>query len=985
MKIRARRILRWPALHDVTLRALSLLALLAIVLSGPHIPFREPALELQVEHAGCDPVVVPVDASHPSGIACELWGLSPFEGARGPKAPGTLTLWVEATEGARVVVAVDGRWSAPISMSMGEQRMLIAVDKGAREVTVTATLGPKIRAFRLPIVTAEASLELARLRGLVARRKRGTPSGVSPAEARRSLEVELEALAKSAIPSIRAKAIGQLGRVHLEDDDPKVAFDLFRRAMEADRVAGLVADEISDGIAFSVHLVTYHEIDEARAVLDHLDRLVEDYDVPAGAAQIPTYRASIAEALGDIAVAQRLMTISEERSTRLDLQGQLAYIVEQQRELLAMLGRYEEAKKYLDRAKPDDTNACARARYYNNLGWYRLLVGREEYRGAKVDLDKARRLFSAECDNKRELRNVLTNLAALALDLGELGDAERHLKEARDAYPKAPARMVAEWELIDARLHLERGQIEDAEASFRDVRELSKAAGLPDYALDAELGLAESLERSHLPMEALKAYAEADDQLDRWSQLIPFGSGKQSFFLRHRQGVERYLGLLFEQAAHADGGRDAWVRRMACVARRSQSRTLASMEWAHRLTRAPSRHADVARAAETLQKTRDALAAEAAEAHRLPSSAQRQKMMKELIARAAKAAGALDEIVSRVVGARPIPSCEGDASRGLVEPGASEVTLTYHPVGGDQWIGMAVSRSIAVAERFSFDPHPEKIKLPTDLGVRERWRAEMGAKLLSPFTGAFGDDIERVRIFAAEPVGLVDIHDLPLDGPDDTLASRFSVSYGVDLAGLAPAPRAKRALLVAVPTPELTMPPREVAHVREALERAGWSVRALVGEEATLAAVLRELAEPGLELFHYAGHGAAEGVDGWESHVMLAQNGWLSVPDVTALPRAPRLVVLSSCDAANAKDHVYVDGPSLAHAFLVAGAERVIGSPHRNNDATTMQVMKELYRNHLPALAADPSPALRDSFHVLAARPDMKNVSTFPQLRVIAR
>lgn len=997
MKSWARGRLRWPALGTMTVRTLSWLLLLAIALNVCHFSVAEPTLELEVEVAGCDPVVVPVDASHPDGRACEVWGVSPFEGARGRKPAGTVTLWIKVTEHARVVVATDGRWSeplVPVKEEQGGQRHLIAVDKGAGEVTVTARRGRKSRVYGLPIVTAAATPELSELREAILRRKRGAPDGMTAAEAREALESDLYELVRGGDPDVGAKAIGQLARIHSRDDDPRPSFDLFRKAMNADRARGLVADELADGLAFVRLLVSHHAIDEAHAVLDRITQLSKVHDFAVGAALIPYYGGLVPFELADLGAAHRLTSISEERATRLDLEGHLGDVYQKLLELLPMLGRNQEAE-VIFRSKlkePDDANACALAQYYTNRGWYRLLAGSAAPPGAKVDLEEARRLYASTCDDQDDRRTLLTNLAILSLDLGELDEAERNLEEARRALPDATIKTKVEWMLVDARLSLRRGRSAEAEASFREAERLSQAAGLLDYAVDATLGRAESLERSNRRAEALKAHAEADDQLNRWSQLIPFGKGKQTFLARREHGVERYLSLLLAESERREGEREALVRRMACVARRSQSRVLAAMEWSYHLGRAPSHHAGVARAAEDFNRARRDLTVRASQVLRLADPAEQEKQLASLVEASSRAAGELDEVVARVAGARPAPTCESESSRALMEPGKDEVALVYHPLGAGQWLGMAISRARALAARVSFDP--KNVTRPDVEKVREKWLNELGQQLLTPFMPVLRGEERRLRVFAAEPLGLIDIHDLPFGGPGaPPLGTRFSVSNGVDLAPPAAAVRARRALVVSVATNGLSMPAQEASHVRDALQRDGWVVRELTGDAATHDAVRRELMEPGLELFHYTGHGVARGADGWESHVMLGRGQWLLSADVSALPRAPRLVVLASCEAASDRaradrapdKRAYAEGASLANAFLVAGAERVIASPYRNNDATTMQVMKELYRNHLSALLTDPSVALRESLEALRARPDMAYVNAFPRLRVIAR
>ncbi|MFT3773441.1 MAG: CHAT domain-containing protein [Minicystis sp.] len=946
-----------------------------------------------MEYAGCDPVRVSSGDTRPDGRACEIWGTSIIDGAR---RPGTLTLWVKASEGARLVVAADGRWLPPLPSSGREQegaRLDVDVDKGVREVTVTAKLGSKSRVFRLPIVTAEGTEDLFSLKEAIALRKGRRPPEMTDAEAQNKLDKEIGRLMGSPSPAIRAKATGQRARVLTQRGKVEEAILTFRQAMAGDHEVGLVADEVADGIAFARLLLEGpREIEEAGLVLTRVERLAEESDFPAGRAMIPHYRAVIAEALGDLGSARRLENESEERSRRLALEGHLADVYQRQIKLLDMLGRHDEAKAYVDTKlkKPDEANACALGQYYNNMGWHRLLTGGAERVAAKLDFEEARRLFSSSpepggrtCTSARELRNVLTNLAHLALEQEQPEEAERRLEEAHRAYPDAPVRLTAEWNVMSARAALARRDYVRAEGLFRTARTLSKAAALPSDAVNATLGLAEALERIGSTEEALLAYHEADEELNRWSMLIPLGEGKQTFFGERERGVRRYLELLSTRAdaARREGGSsERWVRQMACVARRSLTRALASMEWAYRLARTPAEHAELARAARDQERRRKALSEEANRALLITDPAEQAQRLAELITMAAQDETAFDAKVARVAGPRPAPSCEEGAPGG--QPEDDEIVLVYHPLEAG-WAGLALTRSTAVLHRFAFAD--EGAIAPLDHERRRALRDKLGDALLGPFAGVLGEGKKKIRILAAEPLGSIDIHELPIPG-GATLGSRFSVTYGVDLPRPpAPASSERRALLVAVPTRNLSMPARETGYVREALKRAGWSVRELVGPDATRAAVRRELEQPGVELFHYAGHGVSRGRDGWESHLVLDGGEWISIADVLGLARAPRLVVLSSCQAAAAKGNASVEGPNLAHAFLIAGTERMVASPLRNDDATTTAVMKELYDRHLPALLDDPPAALRVTFEALEAREDLKGISSFPHLRVLAR
>lgn len=975
---------RLPALRTWARGALRWLCLLfAAAYTASHISLREAPLDLEVEYAGCDPVLLPV------GLSCEVYGVSALSGARGPAAPGTLALWVKASPGARVVAAIDGQWREPLGGEVDEQggrRMVIAVDKGARELTVTARRGRAQRTFRLPIATAEASEDLLSLRDADAIRKGRRPQQMSEGAAREALSAAVDRLMWSDAPAVRAKTKGLLARVRVHED-PAAAMDLFAEAIDDDRAAGLVGDEVADGLAYARLLfASGHDPAAASAILDRVGGVIAEGDFPTGRALLPYFRALLAEERGDLGEARAQATMAEQRARRLDLQRLLDDVYQLQVQLLDVLGRYEDAAAYLEqKVKAPEGPPCAVAQYHTNMGWHRLLA-RSRGRSARPDLEEARRLFGPQggCPDARELRNVLTNLADAALDEDRLDEAEALLDEARRVFPRAPALMRVEWAVSAGRLDRLRGRRAEAERLYQEAETLGRAAGLPDFALDATLGRAALLERDQ-PEEAIRAYERADDQLDQWSRLVPLGEGRQTFFARRERGVQMYLSLLLaevDRARREGGDAGAWARRMGCVARRSLTRVLAATEWAYHLSRVPAGDPALLRATREREERRAALAREAEAAIHLQDPAEQDQQLADIAARGAQADSAFDAAVSRVAGPRPKLSCEEGASD-LPAPGPDEAILVYHPLGGGAWAGIALSATQAVVARLAFDP--ADVARPADLGRRAARRRRLGELLLGPFEGVLAGK-RRVRIVAAEPLGSIDLHDLVSPaGGDRPLGERASVVYGADLGRRADLPaRGKRALVVAVPARGLRLPAAEADHVAGALRSDGWSVTSLVGEEATLAAVRRALDAPGVDLFHYAGHGVAKGRDGLESRVMLAGGDALSISDVLATARGPRLVVLASCQAAAPAGDAYVAGSSLAHAFLIAGADFVMASPYDNEDDATLQVMDELYTRHLATLRDDPAAALRASLGAMNGRPDLSGVP-LPRMRVLSR
>ncbi|RYG65632.1 CHAT domain-containing protein, partial [bacterium] len=133
---------------------------------------------------------------------------------------------------------------------------------------------------------------------------------------------------------------------------------------------------------------------------------------------------------------------------------------------------------------------------------------------------------------------------------------------------------------------------------------------------------------------------------------------------------------------------------------------------------------------------------------------------------------------------------------------------------------------------------------------------------------------------------------------------------------------------------------------------------------------------------HYAGHGVASGRDGWESLLPLAGGTHMSISAILALPAVPRAVVLSACDGAGAASgEGAAPGPGLglAHAFLAAGAHRVVAAMRPVADATAATVLGGLYEDG--RAAEDFAAALRRSELALRASDPEADWSAFRVLR----
>jgi len=137
-----------------------------------------------------------------------------------------------------------------------------------------------------------------------------------------------------------------------------------------------------------------------------------------------------------------------------------------------------------------------------------------------------------------------------------------------------------------------------------------------------------------------------------------------------------------------------------------------------------------------------------------------------------------------------------------------------------------------------------------------------------------------------------------------------------------------------------------------ALHRLHPDAEVLQGRGATAAAVLAGLS--GARLAHLACHGRFRADHPQFSHLALA-DGPLTVYDLAALPRPPRVLVLSACDAARCASAPGEELLGLAAALTTLGTRTLIAPVIAVPDEATAPLMADLHRRLLagdrPAVA----------------------------------
>jgi hypothetical protein len=891
--------------------ALWTIASLAVAGCAPSESLRPPPLV--VELSGCSAVV--------AGAACEIGGKQ------------TIRLWVKASADAVVTLRAGGaEIVAPRTLVDGGMQIPFEVSPSARTITVTAARGRAVAEVRIALTARERSPTLDRAREL---RKSGRID-----EAARILE---GVLADPDAPG-RQQATRDLARVERARGAGDRAVVLFREAILRDHEARRVSEEIDDRLALAYTLLYDARADpgrfeEARTVLGAIAPGAREHD--DGRARAPYYLGLVAHETGDLRAALPLFRLSAERSARLGLVDERLDALALWADTLVALGRQDEAVAILgelEAAIPPVAAACRRAQLVGNAGWIALRAASE---GAARDprplLVEAVDLYRHECPSGPKLANALTNLALAELDRGRRPDARRLLDDARAAAPASGARVRVFWKILEGRLDLEDGRLDEARRAYDELATLGDEAAIPEARLEAAIGRAQALDALGATAQARAAYDESARILDDWSLLVALGEGRDTFLARHDRRARLHLDFLL---------RTATPREAALAARRSRARMLAALQGTDRAgSLSPERRAAWERALHAYRAARAALDEQAASDVWLPLD-RRASAFSERTARQSALRSALDLALAELgAGRAATPEHAVEAELPTLSPG--ELMLVFHPVRGG-WAGFALRRDLAVARRL------------VEVGPGDPPEV-LAERLLAPFRDLL-HDANRLRIAAYGDLDRVDFHALPWEGRP--LIASLPVAYAVD----PPEPEAPerlqdpaipRALLVSDPLDDLPSARREITLAAAALAQRGWNVQRIEGADATHARVRAALEAPDLALFHYAGHALFEGRDGWESGLPLAAGGWITVGDLLTLPRGPGLVILSGCETARTPDAARAEGLGLAQAFVLAGARAVVASARPVRDELAPTLIAALYERALETAPAPRAPPAR--------------------------
>ena len=706
-------------------------------------------------------------------------------------------------------------------------------------------------------------------------------------------------------------------RIALGRGDGESAVRQLASTAEGHAARGEVSQAADDLGARAFVLITdLRRAAEARETIDRLASFANDYAEAGALARF--YAGLLASETGDLGTSLAALGEARAMAERVGVAKIMRAVIQVDASTLLSVGRVREAHALLldlERDQGASMSACERGTIDLNVGWAALVVRNAPLAGDDAPLDplaplrRSAETFTHECPNPRLHASALTNLAWADLQAGDPHGARASLEEARAAsdHPR-PLLLFAELEM-EGRIALAEG---DAHAALRAYDALAlQSAGVSRFDEEAaEEGRAEAHRRLREPGEALLAARRADALLDEAARAIPAGDGRGAFWWTRARVARTVVELLLDAnrpAEALDAARMAGARVVWDVQRTARIESLPAefrARWEDALaTYRRARDAIVTEASSDWSFAGEALARRLAD-RRARDVAMRAQLDAEATAVFPPVARTLAPLAEGegVVGVALVP-LEGQWADFVVEGGAVRVT-----------------RVVA-----STDPSHAAEAAPIVLG-------------------AVAGDLARARRVRLLPFGALRGVDLAaVDVRGEPLLAHAPIEYPLDVGDVprdaAHAP-ATSGLVVADPTGTLPAARREGMRVAAAQD-GGAGVQILLGGDATRARVVSAIERA--SWLHFAGHASYEGIDGWESALLLAHDERLTVADVLALSRAPARVVLSGCETGHEGDVAGgAPGLSLADAFLAAGSRAVVASTRVVDDRATDVLVRAL-------------------------------------------
>lgn len=903
-------------------RALGASVLLSTLSTCTRAPEPEPlppSPVLEVEYAGCQEVR--------PGPLCEL-----AEGA-------TLTVWAQGPAGVTLELGVDVGAPSDAQASGGEPRGSWVP---AVRTTTEATPGGGTR-WRL-VVPAEARAVVVRgsatgaaTRVVIPLGRRDLPAALAEVDRLRAggqfaeAEAALAPLLDDPRPDVRTRVLGKRARLAMAQGRLDEAFSHFHAAIERARAEGLRATELNDRAALGYALLySAGRFADADAALRPLEALARE--VPQGRTTAWYFLGLLDHDVGDVRGAAEELGRARAQAERLGQTREAQAALEMEIDALFTLGQDQRARELVTRLPRADeaVGPCDRARVAHNRALYAMFRGGDAQLATTADtlahLEEAVRLTEDACPNPTSHEQYSASLVRALVQSDRLAEARGVLARfARLESSDNTALLRA-----DAEVALASADHRRALRSYARLKGL--AADIPHLQWVSAVGMAAVHQALGQADEAIAELRSAEDSLDSYTLLIPYGGGRATFLDTYARSSDQLVALLLRQGRTAE----AWQ-----VARAGRRRGIASLAWRANLENLPpAARARWHAALQAYYHARGELDREVDEDWKL-ASRQAKEARARRAARLGEVTATLDREIARI---GPLPSALE------VPPFAhDELVILVRPTGASTTL---------------FAQRAGELRVITTTITFDADQASLSRAILDPITDWL-EETTRLQVLASGPFAAVDVHALPYRG--QPLIARVPVVYGLDLglhARTSTTAAAETVLVVADPTGDLPQAQAEADTVARAAQRRGRPVRMLLNTQATRDGLLRELEAARPSTLHLASHARYASDDSRNSTLRLAHDTTLSVSDILALPYAPAHVVLAGCETGREPVAQSV-ALSIGHAWLLAGSRAVIVSNRPIADADAARLTAALYTTFdfqdLPRSLADAQRALYEA------------------------
>jgi hypothetical protein len=900
-------------------------------------------------------------ADAPSPVAAPAARLLGFR-ARQALTPGAAPLPVFDAESLPLLVlsssapAPEGlrvRWDgapqgvAP-TVTVREDRWLVAVPAPASGFPDVET--PDTLHLDLPGHTP-TTLSFPVLRGPVPERRpalaalRARLEGQPPAAAVAAIEAELPTMR----PADRLWASVERARRIAATGGPAAGAEAWREAADEARAQG-VATEVSRRLrAAAAHALRGRDLVGSGTLLDLAER-AEGPDAaetnPAGLARLQVQRAYREKALGDLRRASELLAQATETAWATGQDADWASAAQPLATLLQDQGRHTDALALMERvfvwyaAHPEAPNGGAVLA--NNHGW---VLARAMAEGAiPFEAARPRALFEQARAHGEKTKDIVVegiafaSLAQLALDAGDVGEATRVQQAWAARAPALRGYNALEQALLQAQLHLMRGEARAALAAFErcETEARAETAGrVSDTVLRARHGRGRALAALGRVPDARTVYRGLLNDVRTLALRTDLQEDRSAFLARRHVLVEEAVALALqgkdvgEAFELADLGQAPALQTLRDRERETPldgdpadaaARALVRGRWLEARDRVDETHRALLTAADTERRALEAELGRRREAlsRAFDALATRTAEGAASVPRGARSAlEALGPTTALVAFQRA-----GAQFRAFSARGASDV-LHHGPAALDDLIGPVAARLGGI----------DRLYLVAGPALEVRALAKPGSPLASD----------------GRVVGLLPYAAWLADVPVPFAPSERAAD-----------PQVRPALVVADPAGNLPHARLEGQDIARRLSTDGRLTEPLAGTAASREAVFTALRR-GPGTFHFSGHGVLDATNPWEAHLGLAGGARLTVADVLALSPRIGTVVLSGCETGGAVPLSAHERVSLAEAFLLAGADTVVATTARIDDAAARRFFDAFYAAGGATRPTTALPAVRET------------------------